>query len=45
MDGLLVLLNEAGLAIQQLKAAVAQRDQRIKELEAQVAPATKAGQS
>lgn len=35
MDGLLVLLNEAGLAIRQLKAAVAERDQRIKELEAQ----------
>lgn len=37
MDGILVLLNEAGIAIQQLRAALAQRDQRIAELEAQIA--------
>lgn len=33
MDGVLVLLNEAGLAVQQLRQMVADRDLRITELE------------
>jgi hypothetical protein len=39
MDGVLVLINEAGVAIQQLRAMVAQRDERIVELEAALSKA------
>lgn len=39
MDGILVILNEAGLAIKQLRVALADRDRRIAELEAQLAEA------
>jgi hypothetical protein len=39
MDGLIYLMNEAGIAVQQLRAVIAQRDQRIAELEAQLAEA------
>lgn len=45
MDGLIYLLNESGIAVQQLKKVLAERDQRIAELEAQLATMAKASTS